>query len=128
MPKFGKASLEKLDTLHTDLQKVLNGVIEMTDFTIIEGHRSQEKQDELFRDGKTKVRSSKHNLSPSEAVDIAPWPIDWNNRERFFYLAGIVRGIAVGLGVDIRWGGDWDSDGETEDNEFDDLPHFELRR
>ena len=30
------------------------------------------------------------------------------------------------LGVRLRWGGDWDSDLEVDDNDFDDLPHFEL--
>ena len=26
----------------------------------------------------------------------------------------------------IRWGGDWDSDGEIKDNNFDDLVHIEI--
>ena len=29
-------------------------------------------------------------------------------------------------GVEIRWGGDWDSDTQVKDNKFDDLVHFEL--
>ena len=69
---------------------------------------------------------SRHNLVPSMAVDVCPYPIDWNDRERFSYFAGYVRGVAAGMGIDIRWGGDWDSDGEVKDNSFDDLPHFEL--
>ncbi len=42
------------------------------------------------------------------------------------YFAGLVRGIAVSWGVKIRWGGDWDMDGDLKDNSFDDLVHFEI--
>jgi hypothetical protein len=38
----------------------------------------------------------------------------------------MLRGIAHEMGVKIRWGGDWDSDGEIKDNSFDDLVHVEL--
>jgi len=31
------------------------------------------------------------------------------------------------MNVSVRWGGDWDSDGEIADNSFDDLVHVELR-
>jgi len=63
---------------------------------------------------------------PSLAVDVAPYPIDWNDRERFCYFAGYVKGIAKSLGTELRWGGDWDRDTQVKDNNFDDLPHFEL--
>ena len=33
---------------------------------------------------------------------------------------------ALGMGIKLRWGGDWDGDWQTRDNTFDDLPHFEL--
>jgi peptidoglycan L-alanyl-D-glutamate endopeptidase CwlK len=35
---------------------------------------------------------------------------------------------AVEEGVTIRWGGDWDSDGEYDDEKWRDGPHFELPR
>jgi len=59
-------------------------------------------------------------------VDVAPYPIQWKDRERFHYMGGIVRGVASQMGVKVRWGGDWDSDGEIKDNNFDDLVHIEL--
>ena len=31
------------------------------------------------------------------------------------------------MGVNLRWGGDWDQDFEVQDNKFDDFPHFEIR-
>jgi len=39
----------------------------------------------------------------------------------------MVRGIGKQLNVNIRWGGDWDSDGEVADNSFDDLVHVEIK-
>ena len=126
--KFGKRSKERLDTCHSDLQKIMNKVIKLYDITVLEGHRSEERQNQLKHEGKSKLEwpNSKHNSNPSKAVDIAPYPIDWNNRERFYYMAGIVKAIADEMDIEIRWGGDWDSDGEFKDQSFDDLPHFEL--
>ena len=48
--------------------------------------------------------NSKHNKLPSKAVDVAPYPIDWNDPDRFYHFAGYVRGIAEGMGIKIRWG------------------------
>ena len=67
------------------------------------------------------------NANPSRAVDVAPYPIDWSDRERFTYFAGFVKGIASQMGIDIIWGGDWDNDTDLKDNGFDDLVHFELK-
>jgi len=63
---------------------------------------------------------------PSVAVDIAPYPIDWNNIERFAQLGGIIKGIAHTKGVKIRCGFDWDCDGDITDHSFMDWPHIEL--
>ena len=32
------------------------------------------------------------------------------------------------MGIDLIWGGDWDGDTDLNDNNFDDLVHFELKR
>ncbi len=34
------------------------------------------------------------------------------NFYRFYFFAGIVKGIAWELGIGVRWGGDWDSDND----------------
>lgn len=60
------------------------------------------------------------------AVDAAPWPIDWNDTDRFLVFGGFVLGTAREQGLVIRWGGDWDSDWNLRDQTFIDLPHFEL--
>ena len=124
MPKFGKRSRERLQGVDSALINVLNEAIKIMDITVIEGVRSQERQLELLAKGATKVKYSKH--MEGKAVDIAPYPIEWKDRERFHYMGGMIRGIASQMGIKIRWGGDWDSDGEVKDNNFDDLVHIEL--
>ena len=130
MPSFGKKSRENLSTCHEDLQTVFNEVIKHVDCSILEGHRSGERQDKLFAEGKTKVKypNGRHNANPSNAVDVAPYPIDWDDRERFHLFAGFVIGIAKSMGITLRWGGDWNMNFEVDDNQFDDFPHFELRK
>jgi peptidoglycan L-alanyl-D-glutamate endopeptidase CwlK len=125
MPRFGKKSKERLKGIDTRLVNVLNELVKIMDVTIIEGLRSEQRQEKLLKAGSTKTKFSKH--IEGKAVDLAPYPIDWEDRDRFHYMGGMIRGIAKQLNVPVRWGGDWDSDGETKDNSFDDLVHVELR-
>ena len=130
MPKFGKRSLERLKGVHPDLRNLLNETVKYFDITVIEGLRSQERQDELVKQGKSKTKFGKHVLG--KAVDIAPYPIDWECRDDFHYLGGFMLGKASSMGIKIRWGGDWNASSlykgqrTTKDNNFDDLVHFEL--
>jgi len=129
MPQFGKKSLERLATLHPDLQRVLNRAIVRFDFAITCGLRGKIDQDAAYKGGFSKVQwpDSRHNCSigpdkvcdfnKSDAVDLAPLPIDWNNRKAFENLATIIKACAVLEGVQIRWGGNW--------AKFPDIPHFE---
>ena len=128
MYKFSKQSELKLQKLHKDLQKICTNLIKIYDFTILETYRNKESQDKAFRDGKSKLQfpNSKHNKLPSLAVDIAPYPIDWNDRESFIYMAGLFLGIASQLNIKVRWGGDWNQNNKISDETFLDLPHFEL--
>jgi len=128
MYKYGETSLSRLAECHPDLQEILHEAIELMDLTIIQGHRPKVEQDEYFALGTSQVQwpHSKHNSRPSMAVDVAPYPIEWADRERMHYMAGMLKGIAQRKGIDLRWGGDWDMDGEVSDNTFDDLVHFEL--
>jgi hypothetical protein len=113
------------------LQDILNYVIEHWDCTILIGHRTEEAQNEAYRAGRSKVQypNSKHNSKPSRAIDVVPCNggIDWQDLRKMTYFAGFVKGVALSkFGVTLRWGGDWDSDGQVLDNSFNDLPHFEL--
>lgn len=128
MNKFSQKSLERLNTCHPDLQKVFNKVIENYDCTIICGHRGKDEQDEAVRLGNSKLEwpNSKHNQLLSLAVDVAPYPLDWNDTSRFYHFAGYVLAVANLMGVKLRWGGDWNGDLKFRDEKFKDLPHFEL--
>jgi peptidoglycan L-alanyl-D-glutamate endopeptidase CwlK len=132
MPSFSKRSEANLSTCHKKLQKVLNFAIKYYDFTVLEGHRNKEDQDEYYRLGKSKLKfpNSKHNEYPSKAVDIAPWQpgigIDWEDRERFTFLANRIIGMGLAMGIKLRWGGDFNDNMSTKDSTFFDGPHLEL--
>lgn len=127
MPRFSAKSLDRLDTCHPELRRLFLDVVAVHDCTVLEGHRSLERQAELVAEGKSKVRRSKHNETPSLAVDVAPYPIRWDDTARFVAFGVYVCGRARELGIPLRWGGDWDGDGDRSDQTFDDLVHFELR-
>jgi peptidoglycan L-alanyl-D-glutamate endopeptidase CwlK len=129
MASFGKKSQERLNTCDPRLVELFEEVVEHFDCTVIQGYRDEVEQNKAFEDGFSKLKypQGSHNKYPSLAVDIAPYPIDWKDRDRFHFFAGVVKGIASQMGLNIRWGGDWNSDTHTKDNNFDDLPHFEVR-
>jgi hypothetical protein len=130
MPRFGTRSRNALHSCDERLKKVFNEVIKTVDCAVLEGHRDKVKQNKYYKEGKTKLQYplGRHNELPSRACDVVPYPIDWNDRERFHLFAGFVLGIAKSMGINLRWGGDWDQDWEVNDNKFDDFPHFELRK
>jgi hypothetical protein len=125
----------------------------MIDCSIIEGHRTQKKQDSLFpKFTKVQWPKSKHNKLPSEAIHVVPYlpgigaivgtkgqinqiaaqyEVSYAQaedvmRDSFSFLAGAVIMAGRKHGVKIRWGGDWDRDGDLFDNSFDDLAHYEI--
>ena len=130
MPKLGKRSKQRLKGVDPRLIALLERVCKYFDITVIEGKRSQERQNMLVEQGKSKTKFGKH--VQGKAVDIAPYPIDWNARDDFHYLGGFVLGIASQMNINVRWGGDWSDSSlsenrrTTKDNSFDDLVHFEL--
>ena len=137
--RFSEASLSQYNTLHPDLKILATAVLEIHDFAIIEGYRNQAKQNKAVRDGKSKISypHSRHNRSPSEAMDLMPYvsgkAIGWEDWHQWRYFGGIVIGMAhmlyrAGLmGQSIRWGHDFNSNNDLDDQRFIDAPHFELR-
>lgn len=128
MPEFSPLSKKRLAECHHDLQKLMNEVIKHYDIVILCGFRGKDEQEKAVAEGKSKVHfpNSKHNVTPSLAVDIAPYPIDWNDMKRWWHLAGYVKATAERLGIKIRQGADWDGDNDFKDQKFIDLPHVEL--
>lgn len=126
MSSFGKSSLSALRTADPRLQQICYELIPYVDFRVMCGHRSPEEQLKAFNAGKSKVRFGKHNFLPSKAIDVSPWPIVWGDTGRFRVFAGQFLLMAKMLVIPIRWGGDWDRDTFTTDQEFNDLVHFEI--
>lgn len=130
MPSFGKRSQKNLSQCHPDLQLLFNTVVRGFDCSVICGHRNEKEQTVAFlsRPQKSKVEwpDSGHNSKPSKAVDVVPYPVDWDDLKRFYLFAGYVRAKAEMLGIKIRGGHDWDGDTKLDDQNFDDLPHWEI--
>lgn len=120
--------MDELLTCDARLQRLFLEIVKTDDCTVIEGHRTKERQDELCRQGKSQKTwpSGKHCSMPSAAVDVMPCPIDWHDRARIEAFAGKVLAKAAELGIKIRWGGDWNQNGKSSDEKFFDGPHFEL--
>lgn len=121
MFRLGKASRGKLVGLHPDLILVIGRAISIsdTDFSIIEGRRTIEKQREYLAAGKSKTMNSRHLTG--HAVDLAPWThgtIDWESWQQFEKVAKAMKAASSDLGIPVDWGGDWKT--------FKDGPHFEL--
>jgi peptidoglycan L-alanyl-D-glutamate endopeptidase CwlK len=134
---YGRISRSRLETVDPLLQEVFQRALNLglIDITILQGVRSRQLQDQYYREGKSKVRwpNSKHNVKTpeekSKAVDAGPYVEGKASyaHTHCCYLAGIVQAVARSMGVEIRWGGNWDMDGEPiTDQDFQDLVHYEL--
>jgi peptidoglycan L-alanyl-D-glutamate endopeptidase CwlK len=136
------------------LRMVLEEAAKYRDIQAIYSLRGKILQNQLFAQGLSEKQwpNSQHNNpnlvevpadfstlmedQKSNAVDIAPYfdnlspHVDWSDdvlaQAQFYMLAGMIFAIANQLGVKLRWGGDWNSDGSFKDQKFHDLGHFEL--
>ena len=120
MAIFSPNSLSRLQTCHPLLQDLFNEVIKHQDCSVISGYRGREEQEAAFSDGKSKAHygQSNHNFHPSLAVDVMPYPLNWEDIKGIHRFAGFVKGIAAAKGIPIRWGGEFKN--------FFDGPHYEL--
>ena len=119
-------SLQRLEGVHPLLVKCVQAaiVLSRTDFTVVEGVRSLEKQREYFLAGKSRTMKSRHLTG--HAVDLMPygdfdgdgdkegsWLLD-----HFYPLNDAMQAAAARLGIKVTWGGSWAT--------FVDAPHFEI--
>ena len=131
---FSKLSLQRLEEVHPLLVNLAYHLLQYHDIKIIYGVRTLEQQKALYEKGLSKTMNSRHLKQPdgySWAVDIAPYPIDWNDTKRFYWVAGMMRVLGreyLPEGWVLRWGGNWDIDEDLNDQSFMDLAHFELRK
>jgi len=120
--KLSTASIGRLIGVHEDLQRVLYEAIGNSphDFTITEGLRNQERQVQLFKEGKSRTLQSRHMTG--HAVDIAiikDGKASWDF-QLYKEVAEHIKAVAILNNVPIIWGGDWRT--------LRDGPHFELNK
>lgn len=133
---LGPTSLKRLAGVHPNLVMVVHRALELSavDFAVLEGVRTLTRQRELYAKGRTArgpkvtwTMKSKHLTG--HAVDLVPWPVDWEGPARYPKFDAISRAMfaaASDLGVVIRWGADWDGDGNSRERGENDSPHWEL--
>ena len=124
MPKFSKRSLAKLETCIKPLQTLMLDVVLQYDIAVLYGHRNEAEQTDAVarKVSHASWPNSKHNSYPSLAVDIAPWPINWEDHPEFYRMAAFVLERATQLEIPIRWGGNWLI---RKTSKLTDLVHFE---
>ncbi len=133
--------LMRHDSLHDDLKLLFdqtrvylknnpNPIIK--DIFLVCGHRSQREQSLAFKNGFSKVQwpHGAHNFYPSNALDTAPLTTDkvainWNNIKAFREMNKIMMLVARNLDLKIRFGADFDMDGDLTNDRFVDMPHCE---
>lgn len=153
---LGATSRARLQGVHPDLVRVVERAIQITevDFKVIEGLRSDEQawinwgkgrsreavvaaggKASFAQPGLAKVTWLKNPLNTKHrrqadgfghAVDLLPAPYDWKALGPFDQVAKAMLAAADELGVNVRWGADWDQDGRPRERGETDSPHFEL--
>lgn len=132
MRKWSSSSSRKLSTCEPYVQWLMTVIRdEVADISILEGYRGAYRQNKAFREGTSKLQypHGKHNRKPSQAVDFQPYPVPERTEKLWASLAYIAgRAIEIGrqAGLVVRWGGDWNSNGNLTDQSFDDLYHLEI--
>lgn len=111
MASYGTQSRTRLSGCHSHIINVMEVVVVVYDNSVIWGHRGEQAQNRAFNAGfsSKEFPDSRHNLDPALAVDIVPYPIDWEDIGRFIELSWVVKGVAAAQNVPLEWGGDWTS-------------------
>ena len=148
---LSQKSLDKMNGVDERLQRVVKRAIQLTkqDFMVLEGVRTKEQCMINYGKGRTAAQcvakgvpaqyanpnaakvtwlndpfASKH--VSGKAVDLVPYPVDWNDLKKFDAIAKAMLQAAKELNVPIRWGADWDNDGKPREKGESDSPHFEI--
>lgn len=146
MGKFAQKDDEaQLTTVHPVLREIARITVDRLPFDcfVVQGHRSREVQWGLYQIGRTvekwrkpvtnidgKTKLSRHNFSPSFAVDIAPcsviqdgkWVDSYLSDNQFNQIGHMAEIVALEMDVkDFEWGGRWKKN-------LTDKPHLQLNR
>lgn len=145
---------ERLEGVEPRLVAVVHAAAEHVAILVVEGVRSDEQAYINYGKGRTAAQlrpkgvaakyanpgaakvtwlndplATKHREQPDgfgHAVDIMPASGDWNDLAGFDAIAKAMLASAETLGTPIRWGADWDADGNPRERGETDSPHFEL--
>ena len=121
MYKLSKKSQERLETCDERLITIVREVCKVMDITVLCGHRGKDEQEKAFNEGKSRAHfgQSYHNAFPSLAVDIAPYPINWDvNDPRWEIMCNLVLYIANRYRINVKLGRDF--------SKLKDYPHIEI--
>lgn len=149
--KLSQRSLDRLKGVDERLVKVVKRAIELSpiDFMVLEGVRTKEQCMVNYGKGRTVAQCSAKGVpakyaNPSaakvtwlnnpfaskhcdgKAVDLVPYPVDWQDLKKFDAIAKAMFAAAKELDIKIRWGADWDGDGKPRERGESDSPHFEI--
>nr|WP_313059986.1 M15 family metallopeptidase [Moraxella sp. CTOTU49097] len=149
--QLSKRSLSRLAGVDDKLVAVVKRAIEISqvDFMVLEGVRSKEQCMINYGKGRTAAQCSAKGVpakyaNPSaakvtwlnnpfaskhcegKAVDLVPYPVDWNDLKKFDLIAQAMLQAAKELGVPVRWGADWNNNGKPRERGESDSPHFEI--
>ena len=121
--KLGRTSTRRLEGVHPILAHVVERAIQITetDFAVTEGTRSEKRQRQLVKAGKSQTLNSRHipvvpKAAPelgsvSHAVDLVGWvgdALSWDIGH-LCDIADAIRTAAIEQNVSIEWGGCWDA-------------------
>lgn len=137
---FGERSQKNLKGVHPDLIRVMELALKKSehDFFINEGVRTEARQRDLYAQGRSKpgpkvtwTLVSNHFVNKKtkygHAVDIYKHPFNAKQTPAVSKaIAKAVMQAADELDIPVRWGGDWDMDGNYFERGESDSPHFEL--
>ena len=148
---LSQKSLDKLVGVDERLQRVVKRAIQLSkqDFMVLEGVRTRQQCMVNYGKGRTIAQcvakgvpaqyanpkaakvtwlnnpfASKH--VNGKAVDLVPYPVDWNDLKKFDVIAQAMLQASKELSIPIRWGADWDNDGKPRERGESDSPHFEI--
>jgi peptidoglycan LD-endopeptidase CwlK len=118
---WGTRSQALLAQVHPDLRRLFAMVIERTDqdLTILPSTvRTIAEQAQFIAKGTSKTWNSRH--LHGMAVDVAPYPTNWQDIPAFRRMCALVESCAADLDIPIRLGRDFVG--------LVDMPHIELQR
>ncbi|MCY0771277.1 M15 family metallopeptidase [Enterobacter cloacae complex sp. 2022EL-00788] len=119
--KLSQRSENNLKGVKPQLVDVVRRALELSsvDFGITEGLRTQERQKQLYAEGKSQTMNSRHLTG--EAVDVVAYvggTVSWDF-QLYRKIADAFKQAAQELNTSVEWGGEWKT--------LVDGPHFQLR-